>query len=105
MDKDGHARKEIRIKWWMNPNGVLLDELSIPSGLGLGDAQFDSSKGDEFYSDDKPVFFGHYWLQGVPKLQTDKVCCLDFSVAKGGVLAAYRYDGEESLSDDRLVYV
>ncbi|TVQ49888.1 MAG: diadenosine tetraphosphatase, partial [Saprospirales bacterium] len=37
--------------------------------------------------------------------RSDNCCCLDFSVAKGGVLAAYRFDGERELSPEKLVWV
>lgn len=57
------------------------------------------------YDWDKPVFFGHYWLKGRPHLLASKIACLDFSVAAGGVLAAYRFDGEPELNDSRFVWV
>ncbi|WP_206017961.1 hypothetical protein [Rhodohalobacter barkolensis] len=55
--------------------------------------------------DDRPVFFGHYWLQGNPSLYRENICCLDYSVAKGEKLVAYRFDGEEKLRDGKLVFV
>ena len=59
-----------------------------------------------FYSEtDKPVFFGHYWLKGNPSLYKKNICCLDWSVAKGGHLVAYRYDNEEVLDPEKLVFV
>jgi hypothetical protein len=33
------------------------------------------------------------------------VACLDYSVAKGGFLCAYRWDGEQKLTSERLVWV
>ena len=55
--------------------------------------------------DDRPVFFGHNWLRGKPKLLCRKVCCLDYSVAAGGYLACYRFDGEQQLDAAKLVWV
>jgi hypothetical protein len=52
-----------------------------------------------------PIFFGHYWLRGEPKAQTSNVCCLDYSVAKGGSLIAYRFDGEKLLDNSKFVTV
>jgi hypothetical protein len=44
----------------------------------------------------KPVFIGHSWLSAQrPALLADNVACLDYSVAKGGFLCAYRWDGEQ----------
>ena len=57
---------------------------------------------------ERPVFFGHYWLTGLPKLIRGNVCCLDFSVAgyRGdGRLAAYRFDGEQTLDESKFVWV
>ena len=31
--------------------------------------------------------------------------CLDYSVAKGGHLAAYQWDGEDELDPSKLVYI
>ena len=55
--------------------------------------------------DEKPVFFGHYWLKGQPVIQRENICCLDFSVAKQGYLAAYRFDGEQVLNTSKIIYV
>ncbi len=49
-----------------------------------------------------PVFVGHYWLTGTP---TPLVACTDYSVAKGGKLVAYRWDGESELSADKFHWV
>jgi hypothetical protein len=53
----------------------------------------------------KPVFIGHYWLTDVPRALSDKVACVDYSIAKGGRLVAYRWDGEPSLSESKLHWV
>ena len=57
------------------------------------------------YDHQKPVLFGHYWLLGEPKLSDPSRLCLDYSVAKGGHLAAYQWDGETELDPGKLVYV
>ena len=55
---------------------------------------------------EKPVFVGHYWLRGErPTLLAPNVACVDWSVAKGGFLSAYRWDGEQTLDDGRFVWV
>jgi len=46
----------------------------------------------KYYSvNEKPVFFGHYWLNGTPELYLRNICCLDYSVAQNGYLVAYRF--------------
>jgi len=60
----------------------------------------------DFYgSDDKKVFFGHYWLRGQPILYKNNICCLDYSVAKGGKLVAYRLNEESILDRKNFTYV
>ena len=53
----------------------------------------------------KPLFYGHYWLNGAPSLQKANVWCLDYSVAKEGLLVAYRFDNEQILSQEKFVFV
>ena len=38
-------------------------------------------------------------------IQKSNVCCLDFSIAKKGYLAAYRFNGEGQLDNQQIVYV
>jgi hypothetical protein len=52
-----------------------------------------------------PVFVGHYWLGGEPKLLAANVACVDYSVARGGALCAYRWNGEQKLDERNLVSV
>lgn len=58
-----------------------------------------------YSADSKPVFVGHYWLKGQqPELLRPNVACVDWSVAKGGCLCAYRWDGERSLDHGKFVW-
>ena len=86
-DKDGNLRNECRIRWWRDPasRGKLKDVLiACPEEIADGKIQ------DNYYAytNPKPVFFGHYWLKGIPRIENPKAICLDYSVAKGGVLVA-----------------
>jgi hypothetical protein len=107
-DKDGTRRTEIRIKWWEDPVKMTYKSISVEPLENLPEQAIDASelKSRGFYpGDDKNVFFGHYWLKGQPSLYKDNICCLDYSVAKGGKLVAYRLDGEGALEGRNLVYV
>jgi hypothetical protein len=107
-DKDGTERNEIRIKWWEDPAQSTYREISVITLKSLPAKPIDLSDFShlKYYSpDEKPVFFGHYWLTGPPKLYRGNICCLDYSVAKGGHLAAYRYDGEKELSNDKFTFI
>jgi hypothetical protein len=103
-DKDGQERHHIRYHWGLSPAGRSFDELSILPDLGLAALPYPADWSTDYYkSQERPVFCGHYWLRGQPVLQTANVCCLDYSVAKQGKLVSYRYEGEPSLTDERLV--
>ena len=53
-----------------------------------------------------PLFLGHYWMRGTPKQLARNIACLDYSVAKpGGKLVAYRWSGEQQISDENFAYV
>jgi hypothetical protein len=107
-DKEGHRRTDIRIKWWEDPASSSYRKLSVVDLEQLPDAPVDLEllpNTDYYKADECPVFFGHYWLSGEPSLLRPNICCLDFSVAKGGVLAAYRFDGEQQLDVRKLVWV
>ena len=107
-DKDGNERNEFRIKWWENPAVMTYKSISIVPFKDLPEQSIADSiiKGEDYYpADDKKVFFGHYWLEGEPCLYKNNVCCLDYSIAKGGKLVAYQLDNELFLDKNKLVYV
>ena len=107
-DKDGTTRNKIRMKWWEDPSKSTYKRISVEALPGLPDIPVDLNhlkNTDYYYEGDKPVFFGHYWLKGNPVICRNNICCLDYSVAKHGYLAAYRFDGEERLDNSKLVYV
>lgn len=108
-DKEGTKRNTLRIRWWENPEGQNYKSLSVHPGDYLPDKAVEAEdlRGDMSYykPGEKPVFFGHYWLTGRPQLLKNNVCCLDFSIAKGGYLTAYRFEGEQELQAERFVYV
>ena len=104
-DKDGTVRRKIRIKWWQTPDGKSIREMNVEELAHRPDDSFPPGSFEPYPKTEKPVFFGHYWMQGQPTLQRPNVCCLDFSVAKNGLLTAYRWDGESVLSNDKFFYV
>lgn len=107
-DKDGTKRTQIRIKWWENPLTTTCRKLSVETLNYLPDVLIESNmlRTTNYYKpEEKPVFFGHYWLKGEPILYRDNVCCLDYSVARHGHLVAYRFDGEEKLHAEKFVMI
>lgn len=106
LDKDRNERRKVRVRWWddnalLYPDAALIDDRTreslpreeIPVAARLG------------YALETPVFFGHYWMRGDPAAQSSRSACLDFSVANGGPLAAYRWSGEASLLPENFVSV
>ena len=107
-DKDSNVRNEIRIRWWKDPANSSYQEMSVLPLENLPEATIHESLTGhiKYYSEDeRPVFFGHYWLTGTPRLLRENICCLDFSVAKHGFLTAYRFNGEKVLKNENFVYV
>jgi len=103
-DKDGHKREEVRLRWW--DHGATTFRKAALGLDGREDKLPDSELPRDFrYHDSKPVFFGHYWLNGSPAITAPNAACLDFSIAKEGYLTAYRWSGERELAQDSLVSV
>jgi len=105
-DKDGQERDRVRVRWWDNEatdyrraamlppeERVEFPQTQIPPHVLIG------------HDGAKPIFVGHYWLTGTPALLSDKVACVDYSVAKGGKLVAYRWDSEPFLENSKLDWV
>jgi hypothetical protein len=108
IDKDGTTRTQMRIKWWEDPSNLTYKEISVVPLKRLPQIPVsinDLNNPDYYKTDDKMVFFGHYWLNGQPSLFRNNICCLDYSVAKAGKLVAYRLDEETILDERKLVFV
>jgi len=108
IDKDGHPRSSVRYKWWIKLNMETYRTVAVNYEEQVPDVIVNSEyfKGHTPYLENqKPVFFGHYWKNGKPEIQTENVCCLDYSLAKCKKLVAYRYDGEKKLSNSKFVTV
>ncbi len=108
-DSYGIERRRIRIKWWLDAPLSYQQCALVPPGVvqHLPDAPVEARHDHKFgYAADKPVFFGHYWFSGTPRIQSEHVACLDYSVARGEKLVAYRWnEGDAVLRNDRFVQV
>lgn len=108
FDKEGTERHHIRVRWWdgeaHNYRAAYLGPEKLATRIPDDDITGDHLL--EYSHRDPPVFMGHYWLGGKPAPLAPNIACLDYSVAKpGGKLAAYRWDGERTLSTDKFVTV
>jgi hypothetical protein len=91
VDKDGAERHECRIKWWALPeHRIKLKHIMISCPVSLANHEIPADTSYHSYTDARPVFFGHYWLSGDPEIENPSAICLDYSVAKDGLLVACR---------------
>ncbi len=99
----------MRIRWYSSAAGQTFASYALTAVDNLPkeplpDALVDSLK--PYPAQAPPVFFGHYWLRAErPERMAPNVACLDYSVAKRGMLCGYRWDGESELANDKFVSV
>lgn len=104
LDKDGHPRTNVRIRWWENSEKMqklrylaLLDDETLASIPDISiPAEYRVN-----YAHQSPLFIGHYWLSpDTPKQPlTPYIACLDYSAGVGGPLVAYRGDSKQQTLD------
>jgi hypothetical protein len=107
-DKDNHRRTSIRFKWWETLEGKTYKTAVVQGNHDVPDMEIPKAcqkLSTGYGADEKPVFFGHYWLTGNPRAQKHNVCCLDYSIGKCKKLTAYRFDGEQQIDDRKFVSV
>jgi hypothetical protein len=109
-DKSGFERKDIRTKWWEPLAGKTYRQAVFPDSERVPDLPIPVTainKNLAYGADQPPVFMGHYWLppDAAKAPLAPNVACLDYSVAKGGDLTAYRWDGERVLNAEKFVGV
>lgn len=107
IDSNNRKRTKIRLKWWdLSANPTYRTACtSVPNPEQLPNEHIALSS-LPLINGVKPIFFGHYWMQGEPTLMKHNIACLDWSVVqKEGCLAAYRFDGEQTLDESKLVWV
>ena len=107
LDKDGERRARARVRWYLDPGGRTIASYALPSFPGLPELGLPAkvvAEARPYPTAAPPVCFGHYWLDDpAPAPLASNVACLDYSVAKGGFLCAYRFDGEAVIDPARFV--
>ena len=106
-DKEGKARRTVRVRWWDMPDQARVSHLAMPTPFDVpGDAApHELRRVPNYGLDEPPVFFGHYWMPAERErtpLATN-LACLDFSAAREGPLVAYRWDGPHSINARNFV--
>ncbi|MFO0819547.1 MAG: metallophosphoesterase [Pirellulales bacterium] len=107
-DRYGTQRRTMRIRWYRPPDEMneTYQSYALTVDQGLPTDRFPSTRIPPHFAypdDAPPVFFGHYWLRGErPGRLATNVACLDYSVALGGYLCAYRWRGERTIDDSQF---
>ena len=107
-DKDDNPRDHIRIKFWQKDAKTYKDLFIGPSDAlqFIPDTPVEKDYSVSYPGNDKPLFVGHYWMEGEIKPLTENIACIDYSVAKeGGKLVAYRWDGEQKIKKSKFIFV
>ena len=106
-DKDRTKRHEMRVRWWDDSSTTYMTAYMGPEQYRthIPDDPIEGNHLVEYGHHEKPVFLGHYWLEGTPIPLADNIACLDYSVAKDGPLVAYRWSGEQVLNKGNYVMV
>jgi hypothetical protein len=107
FDKDKKKRSEARLKWWTQAASNKMEDAfaSLPEHVKNDSFPIELLNTIEPYiSTEPPVFFGHYWMNPSDfGLLSENICCLDFSVAKGGNIGGYQFYGEDVLNGNLLI--
>ncbi len=110
-DADGHERTRIRTQWWRSGTVAYREAAEAPPFIldqlaTLGSTEHVPAHAVPGYARDAPVLFGHYWRTGNPEvIDGGRLACIDYSIAKGGKLVAYRWEGEPLLVNEHFVSV
>ena len=105
LDKDGHKRHHVRLRWWLSEKKTYRDLGLMPDTAAqakLPDAIIPADILPPPTSD-KPLFFGHYWFSNTPAPLSATLACVDYSAGKQGPLVAYCWDGEPTLQTCRFI--
>lgn len=106
-DDQGVVRSQTRIRWYLPAAGHTYRTYAFSDAIDcdLPIEPAHAAAAVPYPASAKPVFIGHFALKGRPELLTSNVACLDYGMGKGGVLCAYRWQGEQTLDPGRFVVV
>ncbi len=107
---DGFTRRTFRTHFWAKDPETYGDVVFQPDNLpgDLEDREMTEQEKAQLHyygRDERPLFIGHYWCEGVPALVTPNIACLDYSAVKYGKLVSYRFSGESQLDANNFVWV
>jgi len=108
-DSDGERRSHFRLRWYTTAHGQTYRTYGLVNEPVACDWPLDPrvvSDAAPYPASAPPVFIGHYGLRPEsPSLLARNVARVDWGVATGGSLCAYRWDGEQVLNASHFVSV
>lgn len=106
-DKERHERSHVRLAWWRGGARTWREAaISVPDLRQIPDEPLPDGVATELYpAGEKPVFFGHYWLDELPRIEAPNALCLDCSAGIGdNPLVAYAWEpGARGLAVEAIV--
>jgi hypothetical protein len=111
LDGSGRVRTRVRVQWWRSGAVSFLDGAEAHPSIrdqlvGIDPALQVPTHATLGYGRDVAVLFGHYWRTGTPEvIDNGRLACTDYSIANGGKLVAYRWEGEPLLVNEHFISV
>lgn len=105
-DNKGIIRRKFRIKWWSSPEDKTFKKMAFGNQFELPAYSIPMEITPITYpypKDAPPVFLGHYCLNKKKLIYQDNICCVDTCVTRCKKLTAYRWNGEQQLTEEHLV--
>ena len=99
-DGKGVIRENVRVAWWLANKGTWREvALSVPDKEELPDTLVPSLPNIATYpSNQAPVLFGHYKMEGTPTVASAQALCLDYP----NKYCVYHWSGETALVSSNL---
>ena len=106
LDRENAKRTKVRVIWWKNGRNRSMRDMILPYTPSLPEDPLpeDALAAYEPYEATEPVlFFGHYGFKGFPGLMAPNVACVDYTEPDRTTIGAYRWDGEQTLREDKFI--
>ncbi|TKG91962.1 metallophosphoesterase [Puteibacter caeruleilacunae] len=107
-DSRGLSHRSFRMRWWESSEGKTFNEAAFGNKFVLPNYTIPkelTNNLDVYKETDPVVIFGHYCLGQGAQVVRPNLCCVDSCITNSGVLTAYRWSGENILSEDNFVSV
>lgn len=102
IDNSGHRRSDIRLAWWKSPPATWKEAaLSVANPAEIPDGPVPSEYLHGIEAGTSPIVFGHYKIEGEPRLLDATAACLDFPAQP----CFLRWEGGQKIEEAQIVPV